>query len=427
MPRVSKRRGGAKVGEIKDPLYGYISISELDRRLIDTYPVQRLKRIKQLAGSEYVYPSANHTRFEHCLGVMHLANRLTSNVNVAANLEDKAEEIRIACLLHDVGHGPFSHVFEALLQRFGKSHEDLSTWVIERSEVADIIDEAGYDPKEISKLSIGKSGNHIADQFIRSSIDVDKMDFIVRDNYHTGAGYGNVDVSRIIDAIDVLEENLAVNINSISALEAFLIARMESFRTIYFHRTSRAAQLMLAEALLLAQEDLSFLDLKSVEEYLRLDDYTTWSLLEKCDRCKGILERLKKRDLLKCCYDSEFYSKRKIVSRVFSSDEIRGKFRRDISDLSKVPEDKIFIDVPTLPTVPYRHSIQLKPMEIPIFREEEGMKTSMRASEVSPVIESLRVFLSALRVYTDTEHREEVRRAARKVLGTSPPSLRLSY
>ncbi len=105
-------------GEIKDPVHGYVYITKKEKTIIDSYPVQRLHRLRQLAGAEYVYPGANHTRFEHSVGVMHLAGEVISNPNISGLVdEDETEVIRIAALLHDVGHGPFSHVFENLLTR----------------------------------------------------------------------------------------------------------------------------------------------------------------------------------------------------------------------------------------------------------------------------------------------------------------------
>jgi len=103
-------------GEIKDPVHGYVYITEVEKKLIDSYPFQRLRRLRQLAGSEFVYSGANHTRFEHCIGVMHLAGKLSENQNLSQYLsDDEIQIVRMASLLHDVGHGPFSHIFEYLL------------------------------------------------------------------------------------------------------------------------------------------------------------------------------------------------------------------------------------------------------------------------------------------------------------------------
>ena len=105
-------------GEIKDPVHGYIYITKAEKEIIDSFPMQRLHRLRQLAGAEFVYPGANHTRFEHSVGVMYLAGLLSENQNLSQYLsEDEVQILRIAALLHDVGHGPFSHVFEHLLDR----------------------------------------------------------------------------------------------------------------------------------------------------------------------------------------------------------------------------------------------------------------------------------------------------------------------
>ncbi len=124
------------------------------------------------------------------------------------------------------------------------------------------------------------------DQIISSAVDVDKQDFIVRDTYHTGAEYGFIDVYRLIHALDVLGENLAVELGALSALEAFMIARIESFKSIYFHRVGRAAQIMLATAMEKANTELGLTAFKTPEEYLALDDYTVWSALKKCKASK---------------------------------------------------------------------------------------------------------------------------------------------
>jgi len=184
-------------GFIKDPIHGYIWITDSERNIIDTRPVQRLRRIKQLGlGAEYVYPGANHTRFEHSLGCLYLAGVLAESLPVELSKNEIAD-IRVAALLHDLGHGPFSHVFEPLLNRCtGKTHEDMSEWLIERSELAEILESGGYSVDRIKKLAVGRMSTEkiFLNQIIRSAVDVDKMDFLVRDSYHTGAGYGQIDI-----------------------------------------------------------------------------------------------------------------------------------------------------------------------------------------------------------------------------------------
>jgi len=420
-------------GEIKDPVHGYVYITEAEKEVIDSFPVQRLHRLRQLAGAEYVYPGANHTRFEHSIGVMHLAGLLAENPHLRQLLtEDEVQKIRIAALLHDVGHGPFSHIFEHLLVKFlNKTHEDINVWIIQKSELRDTLKDLGYDPDELARLSVGslrKPGRAFMDQIVRSAVDVDKLDFVVRDTYHTGAEYGYVDIFRLIHMLDVLGENLAVDLGALSALESFILARIESFKSIYFHRVGRAAQIMLATAMEEAKDEFGLVDFRSPEDYLVLDDYTVWTMLKGCKKSKGIIENLERRKLLKCAYDQTFYVRDKTVSSLFSVEEIRNQMRDKIASEAGVKPSSVVIDVPTLPSVPYRHSVLLEPMEIPVFhRTRDGEKIPHRLSDISGIFDVLKGFINILRVYTEEKYRESVAAAASKLLGEIPFSAKISF
>jgi len=420
-------------GEIKDPVHGYVYITEQEKEIIDSYPVQRLHRLRQLAGSEYVYPGANHTRFEHSIGVMYLASRVVENSSISQYIsEDEAKLVKIAGLLHDVGHGPFSHVFEHLLDReLGKTHEDLTTWIIENSELKEILRRNGYHPEEVGKLAVGRlhrPKKAFLDQIISSAVDVDKQDFIVRDTHHTGAEYGFVDISRLIHALDVLGGNLAVDLGALSALESLIIARMESFRSIYFHRVGRAAQIMLAMAMEKANGELGFTRFKTPDEYMAMDDYTVWTALKNCKKSNAIIRDLERRRLLKCAYERTFYEKDTMVSNIFGRETHRTQLQTDIADKAGIAAEEVIIDVPTVPSVPYHHSALLEPMEIPAFyKAQSGEKIPQRLSEISKIFETLRGFINILRVYTKEENREKVSRAASKILGEVPATAKISY
>ena len=420
-------------GEIKDPVHGYVYISKTEKDIVDSFPMQRLHRLRQLAGAEYVYPGANHTRFEHSIGTMYLAQRLTENSNLSQYLsKDETHMIRLAALLHDVGHGPFSHVFEHLLEKFlDKTHEEITVWMIEKSELSDILNKAGYSPTEIAKLATGslkRKDKTFMDQVIQSAVDVDKLDFIVRDTYHTGAQYGNVDVFRLIHMLDILNGNLAVDIGALSALESFILARIESFKSIYFHRVSRAAQIMLATAMEKAKDDIGLVSFKTPEEYLSLNDYTVWTMLKLCEKSRKTMENLERRRLLKCAYDQTFHVKDQTISKLFSAEEIRNEMRDKIAEKAGVKPQFVLIDVPTLPSVPYHHSALIEPMEIPIFHKtRDGGKIPQRLSEVSRIFEALRGFINVVRVYTEEKYRAQVSEAATKMLGELPYSARISY
>ncbi len=420
-------------GEIKDPVHGYVYITEEEKEVIDSFPCQRLHRLRQLAGSEYVYPGANHTRFEHSLGVMYLVGKVLENPNIASQIDDdESEMLRLAALLHDVGHGPFSHVFEYLLvKELGKTHEDITKWLIAQSELKDIIGRIGYRSAEVGQLAVGalhKPQSAFLDQIISSSVDVDKLDFVVRDTHHTGAEYGYVDIFRLIHAFDVLDGNLAVDLGALSVLESFIIARIESFKSIYFHRVGRAAQIMLAMAMEKANEELGLTNFRTPEEYLAMDDYTVWTKLKNCKASKKIIENLERRKMLKCAYERTFYQKDAVVSNIFSQESHRKQLQADIAKKAGVNVESVIIDVPTVPSVPYHHSTLLEPTEIPVFyRTKEGDKIPQRLSEVSKIFDVLKGFINILRVYSDEENREKVSNAAAKILGDIPISAKISY
>jgi HD superfamily phosphohydrolase len=420
-------------GEIKDPVHGYVYITEREKEVIDSYPVQRLRRLRQLAGSEYVYPGANHTRFEHSVGAMYLAGKVTENPNISRLInEEEGETVRVAALLHDVGHGPFSHVFEHLLDReLHKTHEDMTQWIIENSELKDALGENGYNPSEVARLAVGKlqeSKKTFLNQIISSAVDVDKQDFIVRDTYHTGAEYGFIDVFRLIHALDVFDGGLAIDLGALSALESLIIARIESFKSIYFHRVGRAAQIMLAKAMEDANEELGLTGFKTPEEYMAMDDYTVWAKLKNCGKSAAIVRNLERRRMLKCAYERTFYEKDALISNIFSRETHRRQLQEDIAKKAGVATEEVIIDVPTVPSVPYHHTVLLEPMEIPVFyKTQSGGKIKQRLSETSRIFETLRGFINILRVYTDERSRESVGQASLETLGEIPSTARISY
>ncbi len=420
---------------IKDPIYGYIFLNNIDAKLIDTPYFQRLRRIKQLSGSEYVYPGANHTRFEHSLGVSFLAEKMASSLRHDEDSEIISEDIaliRTAALLHDIGHGPFSHTFEALLSRINKHHEDLSRWLVVETEIKDILSDYNVSPSKVCGLIHGnntvKNKNYL-NQIISSACDVDKMDFIVRDSYHTGAEYGRVDVMRIIYTMGILKGNLAVNYSALSAFEAFLIARVESFRTIYFHKVSRASQLLIIRAMELAEEELGLLQFTTPEEYLELDDYTVWSKLMACKSSQPLMKALAQRELIKVAFEREFTTRDEFLQSTISKRKYREQLQQEIAGEAGIAPEAVFIDIPTLPSVPYSHSVDLPTYQIPMF-VREGPKQKKRPidlQKVSKIFEALMGMMYIFRVYTFTKEREKVKRAAEKVFSEKTLATKLSF
>ena len=408
-------------GFVKDPIHGYIKISQAEKSIIDTEPLQRLRRIRQLAGSEFVYPAANHTRFEHVLGVMHLAGALAEALPAGIPAHQQ-EQLRLSALLHDIGHGPFSHVFEPLmLKHLGKNHEDLVPWLVNGTELADKLEASGFNPKTLGKLATGSLRDRARpylDQIISSSVDVDKMDFVVRDSFHTGAGYGSIDVLRLLYTMDIINGNLSVDGTAIATLESFFLARLESFRTIYFHRASRAVQIMIVIALEAAEDELELLDFDGPEDFLKLDDYKVWTGLKDCNKSKKIMQDLEARKLLKCAYERTVFSREKRVSHVISDQRVRADVEKQIAKKARIAAEEVIIDVPTLPSVPYQRVGDLQTMDIPIFRHApNGEKHVVQLSELSPIVGALPTFMNLMRVYTRQSYRSRVDFAARQILG----------
>jgi uncharacterized protein len=416
---------------IKDPIHGYIRLSGTERSVADTRPVQRLRRLRQLAGSEFVYPAANHSRFEHVLGAMHLAGSLSEVLRTYLDDHDQ-EELRLAGLLHDIGHGPFSHVFEPLVVRYlKKTHEDFVPWLVEETEVADRLEQAGFNAHRIGQLAVGRLRDKkrpYLDQIISSSVDVDKMDFLVRDSFHTGAGYGSVDVNRLLYTMDVINGNLSVDGRAVATLESFLLARLESFRTIYFHRASRAVQIMIVQALEAARDELNLLSFDKPEEYLQLDDYKVWTDLKESKKSRRIIQDLEARKLLKCAYEKTVYTPEELVSNVITKDSVRHDIEIEIARKARLSADDVVIDVPTLPSVPYHNAVEIQPLDIPVFnRGPSGKKEIVQLTEVSRIIGVLRTFMNLVRVYTKEQYRSRVESAALQILGESPTSTKVSH
>lgn len=427
------------VGEIRDPVHGYISMTALERDLINSGTVQRLRRLKQLSGAYFTYPGAEHSRFLHSLGVMHVAGRIASRFEERGYLtEDEYQKVRIAGLLHDVGHGPFSHMFEEVLDKHRHmTHEDVTEWLIREGEIKDILVSYGYSPEELSALAVGKLdvGEKVfINQIVASQFDADIMDYLVRDSYFAGAEYGNIDIQRLISSLDVVDGRLAMDVAALFALEAFVIARYEMFKAVYFHRAVRAAEIMIVRAMDYANEHLGFTSFRTPDEFLRLDDYSVvHSLLhikESSDKRLEVARQLAdmyvNRRLFKAAHQTLYHRKDDLFANIMNRDDIRQQLAKEIGERAGVDPDYVVIDVPTVASVPY-YPLQEKPSDLPVFRIlTDGKKELHALSEYSPIVIALIGYIDVLRVYTAPQYTSRVSEAAAKILGRQPYSGRIT-
>ncbi len=230
---------------IKDVIHGEIYISDdLIKSLIQTFEFQRLRKIKQLGVTNYVFPGAEHTRYIHSLGVYHITNKILSSLKHKGNDFTKEEEIslKVAALLHDVGHGPLSHAAEGF---FNYSHEDYTIEIIKdpTTEINKVLTKFNKDNNmEIIKnveLFIKKEHkNKALNSIISSTVDADRMDYLLRDSYYTGAVYGNVDINRLISYMELSDNKIVFDQKALHTLEDFILSRYHMFIQVFLNEKS---------------------------------------------------------------------------------------------------------------------------------------------------------------------------------------------
>lgn len=243
---------------IRDPVHDVIAF-RTDRepdgllfRLINAAEFQRLRRVRQLGFASLAYPGADHSRYSHSLGVVETARKIIGQLRQSISIDPHAEIVCLsACLLHDLGHGPFSHLFERVS---GFDHEALTRRIVEdaESEVHQIL--AAHDtqlPREIAAFLGGSSSHPFLCDILSSQLDADRLDYLLRDNLMTGSRYGDFDLEWLLRVltVDQASGRLAVTWKGVSAVEAYLQSRYHMYRNVYFHKVVRSAEGMVKLAL----------------------------------------------------------------------------------------------------------------------------------------------------------------------------------
>ncbi|MCZ7392860.1 MAG: HD domain-containing protein [Candidatus Methanoperedens sp.] len=375
---------------IRDPIHDYIELDELALALLETPQVQRLRRIRQLGFSNLVYPGANHTRFEHSLGVYHLAKHMVKQVD-----ELQKEELLAAALLHDIGHGPFSHATEGIVKQYSrKNHVDVEE-LLRKGEISEKLSDFSISPTAVASHIKGET---YPGQIINSEIDVDRMDYLVRDAHYTGVAFGLIDHVRLIHELKFNENKLVLNPGGLQAAESLLVSRFLMHPTVYFHHVSRIAESMCQHAAgYMIENGLSPKKLR------RMDDVEFMNTMKAAEGyASEIAKRLDERRLFKRALYTGFDS--------LGMDVIKPRYNikrieNEIAESAGVEAEYVLVDIPEKPEiVEMKAEVLVNGKMIPIDK----------ASSLVSALGKAQLDNWRLGVFTLPEHREKVGNAARE-------------
>ncbi len=405
-----KRKMKRKRKLIRDPLHGYIGLDELAVDIVDTAEMQRLRRIRQLGFSYLVYPGANHTRFEHSLGTYHLVCLLIERLGLK---KDEERELIVASLIHDVGHGPYSHVTNSVMkENTGKSHEDIDDIVFGReqppkegSTIVDVLEKHSIDKKDVVNYIKGK-GDGIS-QILNGEVDADKMDYLVRDSYYTGVAYGLIDNTRLIQGLDFHDGKLVITQKGILPASHLLFARFLMYPTVYYHHTSRIAQLMFLKALEAFIED-SDERKAEVSRLMRMDDYEINVVMRNASGYTSeIMNMINNRKLFKRAVYRNIKQLDEGVLEELNDEKKKKEIEKEIAGRAGIDEKYLILD-------PQKHEeIRERKAKVLMYGE---IKTLDEVSEVVNILE--KAFLESYNVgiYTPERYRDAVSKSAEEIL-----------
>lgn len=270
-----------KEKKFRDPIHGFIPVSSEELEIINSPIFQRTRNIKQLSLGYYVYHGAEHSRFGHMIGACHIAglafDALKKNTIEFEGDEVDKSTLRMAALLHDIGHAPFSHSLENILDA---PHEEYSTKLV-KTCFEDILKKAGVDVNDVNDLiDATYPKKPYLSKIVSGQLDVDRLDYLLRDSYYSGVSYGKYDLSRIIDQLAIVDGTFVVLQGGYEAVEQLIFARYQMYQQVYLHKTKRSFELMLRRCgeILMEKGLLEYPKLKDLEddsgikEYLKHDD-----------------------------------------------------------------------------------------------------------------------------------------------------------
>ncbi len=339
---------------IHDGIHGSMKLSGLILDLVKTPEFQRLRSIKQLGLAYLVYPGANHSRFEHSLGAWHVASRLSQEVGLNA---DESMLLQVGALLHDIGHGPFSHTFESIYKHYVKEHDhmrlgkDIILGKIDITEsdnggkIPEIIESYSYDfgPKNVAELILGHSEKRYLGQMLHGDVDVDQIDYLIRDAHYTGVAHGIIDLERLLKVLKIYNGELVVDEKGVEAVEGMMVARSLMYSRVYFHHTVKIAEGMLTRALEFAMEEGYLWD------FWKMTDCRVFVELEDLEGLPGeMVRRVKYRELYKAAVlasaDELSGEEKKELLSAYRNVRKRQEIERNLADAVGAREGEVILE-----------------------------------------------------------------------------------
>ena len=426
---------------IRDPLHDLIRVD--DREILEVMHApafQRLRQIRQLGLAFLVYPGAEHSRFIHALGAYHLANRMIESLkrqNSTLFTDTELLAIPLAALCHDIGHGPFSHLFERVTKDFvgdGANHE---TWTVrileEQQDISKILEEAGVKQTITEIINHTYEKLHVQD-IISSQLDVDRFDYLCRDSLMTGVKYGDLDLSWLLRTVKVAETLVGGKTRSVLALDArrgmssvesYILGRHHMYKHVYYHKTIRSAETMLKKLLTEVVKatgnkklkdslthpvfvSLANKEVQSLDDYLAINDFVILNLLEQWAKCgiepvADLAMRLRNRDIFAAIVVSD-----KLIGDIQKSHDAIEKTKNFLKEKKLDPDIYYIYDTPQ--DTAYKDLYYYQRKE----KEDEAQDLYCVDGDKVFTLSSRKTFLSELeyiehRVYVPKEFEKEIR------------------
>ena len=429
---------------IQDPVHGNIIVDGIFLDMMDRHEMQRMRYVKQLGLGSLVFPGSNHTRFEHLLGTYHLAGRMASAIGLS---KEDSDTVRMAGLLHDVCHPPFSHCMESLMERYtGMDHMDLSRALItgkvpnHKDVDSDLFDgiptigeelsRAGIDPEEVCNLIAypdSKSDNldsyiekhdhfpskDYAHQIIHGPVDADQMDYLMRDAHYTGISHGTIDCDRLINTMKVHNDRIVIRRGGIVAAEGLMVSRSLMYSSVYYHETTRIAEKMLVKAV-----DASGLDLSQL--YLWTDYDLIHNVIESGGKASNGIRRVLNRDINKkafAIYSVDMTDEISSKLLEFASEEGKRRLEKEIADQADVDEFNVGVDITSKANL--QQNINIGKTDVSIIDDEGKVRSLTRFSPIARSLQTRNPYGWAILVSAPAMMKENVEKASKKVLGIS--------